>query len=706
MKNVLKFPKLRFWGNQTPKIKFINEADFWKNELLSKLGLTNMSLSDSLGSSDREEILRRQSIMKILFENPKLRKFIKDGIKTKIPHQGQEFLDEFSPEKPMSSFAQKVNDFIYHLEDVNTKKPLSEDTKILFSFLKETISEFIKSENHFGEKVAEEVQKASQLHGRLTLQVLTSSEEGSKEKVYGFDYSNLEGEGYGFRHFSFKLSNRFKLILDKGNEYWVENSNLRTFLIVLSVIFFPVGLYVLWHNHRLMKLSFKPMIIEGVPSVIKMDIVHTLRKILIKEPYEKYSNLLKRQEVLLSQGKIDEASEIEIPDIFPDINNQADTFIELYYNYGREGLGIKILRVYCKPIDRNFIDSHAPSYETDFDGYSAKYIEKIKEQSRKLENDSIQQVFQYSNVSKILEYIQKNHEDLLGVKESRFIQSIKTDKEFKYYTVEEIKNLPHLMEIHKKVNDYRLFVSGFMNELLTLVELLEEVIERSQEWNIPLEFPTILSEDNHSIGFETIYPIHLIGRTASNNSLVEAKHLIPITSLPPLNGQMVGLTGQNGGGKTATINELSYLIFLAQSGLPVFGKGVHLNVKKTIGLVFNSRGEGSQLQTFLNKSLNVLKAIENLAPNTTVVMLDELGSGAQNQDGIELGKKILEALHKSGVSTIYNTQLPEVAEYSAEQLGAICFKFTLDHQVRKGIGLGGASLLAKEIGIDKYFSQS
>lgn len=693
-----RFPKLKFWDRQTPKITFINEGDFWQDELLSKLGLTKNHLISSMGSSDRKEVLRRQSILRTLFENPQLRTFIKNGIKTDIPTDGQGFLDEFNPEKAMSSFTEKVYELITLLENINSATPLTEDATILLSFLKETITDFKESERQFGLKVGEEIEKASKLHGRTTVQIDTSVDG----VVFGFTESGMEEQGYGYRHFSFRLSNRFRLILDPKSYQWKEHPNWRVVWIVLSVIIFPIGLYILWHNYRLNQLAFKPMIIEKVPNSLKRDIIEGLKQILLHQPNAEYNKLSKEKARLEQEKKNKEAAKIELPPTFPNLSiDNLKTFIELYYTYDRRGLSIRIIRAYCQP--EKLFHYNTPFYETDFKGYSASYVQKIQEESRKLENDAVQQTYQYANITKVLGYVQKTQETLFGTDGHTIIPSPKTDIEFKYYTVEEIKNLPQVAYDYETVRTYRSFVSETVRELHSLVDTLEAVIDCSERWKIPLEFPTILPDDEHVIGFETIYPIHLIGREAPNKTPVKPENLVAITSLPPLNGQMVGLTGQNGGGKTATINELSYLIFLAQSGLPVFGKGVHLNVKKTIGLVFNTRGEGSQLQNFLNKSMNVLKTIKGLSSNSTVIMLDELGSGAQNQDGIELGKKILKALHKSGVSTIYNTQLPEVAEYSQNELGAICFKFTLDHQVRKGIGAGGASLLAKEIGIDKYF---
>lgn len=693
------FPSLKFWDKNARKINFINEGDFWKDEVLKTLGLDDRILTHSMGAADREEVLLRQSVMKILFENPNLRNFIKNGIETSIPDNGKDFLKDFNPGRKASPFVDDVKKLIAILSDINAINPLTGGFAQLLYFLQTTISKFNEFENKFGEKVSKEVNKASHLNGRTTMRlVITDTNTFSIREVQ----SSTE-VGYGFRHFSFRLSNNFNVILSKSR--W-KSESWRVFFVVLSVIFFPVGLWILFHNYRIKQLAFKPMIIEQVPDSVRIDIRRGLEDILINEPKRRYDEAENIKENLVEDGRLEEAEQIKLPYAYPklikDFNDNDYVCLELWYEYTRVGMKIQILRVYTHPQNLQDISSMPRLLrEYDFEGYTKSYIDSVNKKNSDLVEMIANQVFEYQKTSPVLEHIQKIAPDLINSR--MWIHSPFTDEEFKYYTLGEIGNLPHIYPDLKVVLEYRNFIQNTINELNSMVDILERMINRSKDWKIPLEFPKILPDTQNIIGFKTIYPIHLIGREASDNKIVKPSDLVPINSLPPLEGQIVGLTGQNGGGKTATINELVYMLYFAQSGLPVFGNDVHLNVKDTIGLVFNTRGQKSQLQNFMTKSLNILEGIKNSHSNSTVIMLDELGSGAQNEDGIDFGKKMLKALHKQKVSTIYNTQLPEVAKYSEQDLGAVCFKFDLDHHVTKGVGKGGANLLAKQIGIDKYF---
>ena len=127
---------------------------------------------------------------------------------------------------------------------------------------------------------------------------------------------------------------------------------------------------------------------------------------------------------------------------------------------------------------------------------------------------------------------------------------------------------------------------------------------------------------------------------------------------------MLGLTGYHGGGKTVTSLAVVTNIFLAQSGLPVFGQGFRLNVKDVLGMMFIERGGGSTCELLLDKIVIILKEIQNVHNSKVVLVLDEVGTGTQEMDGHKLGKDVLSKLSNIGVSVLFSTQIQSLAEFA------------------------------------------
>ena len=183
---------------------------------------------------------------------------------------------------------------------------------------------------------------------------------------------------------------------------------------------------------------------------------------------------------------------------------------------------------------------------------------------------------------------------------------------------------------------------------------------------------------------------------------MEAKDLEAIRNLPALNGQLIGLTGQNAGGKTVCHETIIYNIFLAQTGLPIFGKNLIFNPKELLGALFLERGEGSTMQLQIRNTKHILEEIDKIASVKALIVLDEVGTGTSHDAGVEYGQKVLKAVATRKVSCIFTTQLSEVATYAEEELNALNYQLTKHHKIEKGIGKPDLNELLESEGISKY----
>ena len=201
------------------------------------------------------------------------------------------------------------------------------------------------------------------------------------------------------------------------------------------------------------------------------------------------------------------------------------------------------------------------------------------------------------------------------------------------------------------------------------------------------------------VSFDMLYPVHLL-RNSEGKKIDKKNELVPITELPAINGQIISFTGQNAGGKSTTMEALIAAIYLAQSGLPVFGSKLSLNVKKIIGMVFLERGSRSTLQLLLEKYKSLLVSLDKCDRNGIVLFLDQVGTGTQEVGGLGFAKSYCKNFGRRECSVVFCTRITDWRKMQKTSSNAECFQFNLQHQISRGIGLGGIDKLMKKIGLD------
>jgi DNA mismatch repair ATPase MutS len=123
-----------------------------------------------------------------------------------------------------------------------------------------------------------------------------------------------------------------------------------------------------------------------------------------------------------------------------------------------------------------------------------------------------------------------------------------------------------------------------------------------------------------------------------------------------------------------------------------------------IGAVTNDSGDGSTATVFVKKTKNLFENINKVPAHKSLIFIDEIGKGTQENSGLKLGRQILKVLSGNGNSVIFNTQIMKLAEYARDNYKAICLKVNDKHQFEPGIGEGEMEELIKEIGLDKYLN--
>jgi len=130
------------------------------------------------------------------------------------------------------------------------------------------------------------------------------------------------------------------------------------------------------------------------------------------------------------------------------------------------------------------------------------------------------------------------------------------------------------------------------------------------------------------------------------------------------------VTGPNAGGKTVALKTAGLLSLLAQSGIPVpAGEGTALPVWRHIG---SDIGDGQSLEanlsTFSAHVANLARICAEAGPGS-LVLLDELGTGTDPDEGAALGASVVEHLAGAGARVLATTHLGQLKLLAANDAG-------------------------------------
>jgi DNA mismatch repair protein MutS2 len=141
------------------------------------------------------------------------------------------------------------------------------------------------------------------------------------------------------------------------------------------------------------------------------------------------------------------------------------------------------------------------------------------------------------------------------------------------------------------------------------------------------------------------------------------------------------ITGPNAGGKTVALKTIGLLALAAQCGLPI-PAGAGSAVPWLGGLVATVGDDQDLLadrSTFSGRLLRLREAWEAAALDS-LVLLDELGSGTDPEEGAALSIALLEGLLARGCLAVITTHLTQLAAAALELDGAACAAMEFEPQ--------------------------
>jgi len=187
----------------------------------------------------------------------------------------------------------------------------------------------------------------------------------------------------------------------------------------------------------------------------------------------------------------------------------------------------------------------------------------------------------------------------------------------------------------------------------------------------------------------------------------ESKPIVPVSlSLAGADRQLI-ISGPNTGGKTVTLKTAGLLAIMAQAGVPVLADEAIIPVFDAfLADIGDAQSIEQDLSTFSAHVTNVNR-IAARATGQSLVLLDELGSATDPEEGAALAVAIAEHFLRAGAWSIVSTHLTALKIYAENNPGAINAAVGFDEQtlaptyeLRQGVPGASAGInIAQRLGL-------
>jgi len=248
--------------------------------------------------------------------------------------------------------------------------------------------------------------------------------------------------------------------------------------------------------------------------------------------------------------------------------------------------------------------------------------------------------------------------------------------------------------------------------LYTLTSFVEESaaeIRNNKECIETLDF--VFAKAKLSVSMDARPPLLTSDRKIiikkGRHPLIDKRVCVPLDFEIGENISGIVITGPNTGGKTVALKTVGLMSIMAQCGL-------HLPTDEGSSFCLHDQilcdiGDGQSitenLSTFSSHITNIIRILQN-ATHESLVMLDELGSGTDPNEGMGLAVSILEELISLKCLFIATTHYPEIKEYAEKTEKVLNAKMEFDKETlmplyRLRIGEAGESCafhIARKLG--------
>jgi DNA mismatch repair protein MutS2 len=171
----------------------------------------------------------------------------------------------------------------------------------------------------------------------------------------------------------------------------------------------------------------------------------------------------------------------------------------------------------------------------------------------------------------------------------------------------------------------------------------------------------------------------VLGHPGHGGEIGSADDIVPLDLAFDPERRALVVTGPNAGGKTVALKTVGLLALAAQSGLPVpAAAGTRFpHLASLVATVGDEQDLLAERSTFSGRLMRLREAWEASGPDA-LLLVDELGSGTDPEEGSALGVSFLEGIVERGSLAVITTHLTQVAAAALELPGATCAAMEFD----------------------------
>ena len=152
---------------------------------------------------------------------------------------------------------------------------------------------------------------------------------------------------------------------------------------------------------------------------------------------------------------------------------------------------------------------------------------------------------------------------------------------------------------------------------------------------------------------------------AADGALAPPTEVVPIDVRLGTDFDVLIITGSNTGGKTVALKTVGLLAAMAQSGLHIpAGRGSSLPIYRDVLIDVGDEQSLEQSLSTFGGHIKRIKTILRRADRYCLILLDELGSGTDPDEGAAIGQAVLDEIRRIGCMAMVTTHLSVLKAYA------------------------------------------